>query len=278
MTQNSIGMVTKKVVAYALFACALSLGSGCAPSQKQTSASAEETQNMQKTSIDGEWTLVKLRDRPLTKGTHPADLHINRSEMSIHGSGGCNKYFGKIENLTEDQILFGRIGATRMACMDEHVEDEYLLMLDLVRAYKLSGEQLALMDDRGHTLAVMARKIEDKSAPNPRIYDMWSATHIEGEEIQAEGRPTLEINLSEMRVGGNNGCNHYMGEIKEITGKKLILGTLAGTMMLCPDMTLANAYDKAIDRVRSYQIEGLILRLYDEGHTEVLRYKKAENP
>ncbi|MDO4692349.1 MAG: META domain-containing protein [Porphyromonadaceae bacterium] len=271
-------MVTKKVVAYVLFACAMSFGGGCAPSQKQTSATTEGVQSVQKATIDGEWVLVKLRDRPLTKETHPADLHVNQSEMTIHGTGGCNKYFGKIESLTDGQIIFGRIGATRMACMGEHVEDEYLLVLDLVRAYKLNGEQLTLMDDRGHTLAVLARKIEDKSAPNPRIYDMWSATHIGGEEIQVEGRPTLEINLSEMRVGGNNGCNHYMGEIKEITGKKLILGTLAGTMMLCPDMTLANAYDKAIDKVRSYQIEGLTLRLYDEGHTEVLRYKKAETP
>ena len=62
------------------------------------------------------------------------------------GAGGCNRYFGNVEETSPGEITFGAIGSTMMSCPDEAMalEHRYHKALEGVVSYSFVAEQLAL--------------------------------------------------------------------------------------------------------------------------------------
>ncbi len=118
--------------------------------------------------------------------------------------------------------------------------------------------------------------LEKKSDPKMAIHDIWVATHINGEEIAKTNAPTLEINTTEMRVFGFNGCNNYNGQIKSIKSNTIEFGAIATTRKMCADMTISDRYDKALNETASYKKDGLTLILLNTDGNEILRFKKVD--
>lgn len=72
----------------------------------------------------------------------------------VSGFGGCNRYFGDAE-IDGDQIRFGALGSTRMACpaavMDQ--ESRFFAALELVRRWRVEPTGLLhLLDNEGATV------------------------------------------------------------------------------------------------------------------------------
>lgn len=90
----------------------------------------------------------------------------------------------------------------------------------------------------------------------------WTIETIGGEPLPDEVSVTLKF-LEEDRVGGSSGCNRLMGGY-ELTGEGLSFGTLAGTMMACPEpqMQVEQQFLGMLQQVARFQIDadgGLIL-------------------
>lgn len=123
---------------------------------------------------------------------------------------------------------------------------------------------------------------ELKKTPDSRLrlHDIWALTHISGEEIKApiDGmeRPRLEIQVSAMQAMGTDGCNGFNGGIQTLTESALVFGPLASTMMMCRDMRVTDAFNRAMVLVRHYQLEGLELILMNEDSQEILRFQKVD--
>jgi putative lipoprotein len=66
------------------------------------------------------------------------------------GFGGCNRFFASIEHAGE-RIAFGPIGATRMMCAESSMQTERNMFnaLERTRAFRIDGEVLTLLDNRG---------------------------------------------------------------------------------------------------------------------------------
>lgn len=227
-------------------------------------------------SIDGEWLAVRLRGNAVPKQVQ-MDLVINQSDRKISGRSACNRYFGQIEELSEGKIQLGSIGSTRMACPELQYEAAFFEALRSVRGYRLADERVLLLtDEAGAVVLELSRKAEGDTTANERLHDIWVATHIGSEELGKDDLPTLEINLMEMTCSGYDGCNSYMGGIKQATASALILGDMAGTLRMCHDMTVSNKFAQALNDVRSYRLDELTLHLYDAEGREVLTFKKAD--
>jgi len=114
------------------------------------------------------------------------------------------------------------------------------------------------------------------------IHDIWVLEAIEGilipkpaenEKLQT---PVLEINVTEMKVMGSDGCNRIAGAINFLDGEKLEFGNMAVTRMMCNNMEIADNFNKTLPTVRKFKKEGLNLILLNESGKEVLRLKKVD--
>ena len=99
------------------------------------------------------WTLVELGGKQFAgSGQHPVTMQFDAGGGRVSGSGGCNRYSGPyVEN--GDNLTFGALASTKMMCADIAGEDAFFAMLSKVAAFKRSGEELTLYDDRGAALA-----------------------------------------------------------------------------------------------------------------------------
>jgi heat shock protein HslJ len=110
--------------------------------------------------VNTNWRLTNLGDRVIENpvGGNPVALQLQPTNMRLTGFAGCNRMFGGYL-LNADQLKFDRVGATRMACVDESrmkLEQEYFQMLSAVARWKITGSSLELIDASGSTLASFA--------------------------------------------------------------------------------------------------------------------------
>lgn len=124
--------------------------------------------------------------------------------------------------------------------------------------------------------------VEKKSDTKLRLYDIWALETISGEEVdfidKAKGlqHPSIEFNLTDMRVIGTDGCNQFQGTIEVATNTELRLEGIFGTEMACPDMVIPQQINQALSEVRAYRIKGLNLQLLNDTGTVILRYRKVD--
>ena len=80
-----------------------------------------------------------------------------------------------------------------------------------------------------------------------------------------------------MRAVGTDGCNNFMGAIREVGTDDLAFGPLAGTRKMCPTgMDLADAYNAALQATESYRREGLTLTLLDGDGGALMTLRKVD--
>jgi heat shock protein HslJ len=95
-----------------------------------------------------EWTLVELDGAPLdlAEDERAPFLLLDLEEAHVTGSGGCNRLVGSFA-LAEDELRFGALATTRMACSEAVMEREldFLAVLARVTAYGLEERTLALL-------------------------------------------------------------------------------------------------------------------------------------
>ncbi|MBS1212690.1 MAG: hypothetical protein H6R26_1307, partial [Proteobacteria bacterium] len=97
------------------------------------------------------WRLVRmgLKEPPLTGTSATAAFQGGR----ITGSGGCNRYFARVQEAGPGEISIGPAGSTRMACPQSlmKLETDYLHRLERVRKFGFFMGKLALTYEEGRT-------------------------------------------------------------------------------------------------------------------------------
>ena len=105
--------------------------------------------------IQGEWTLQTLRGVAPAASIPLPSLQIDLKENRISGNGGCNNYFASIEHCSPTALSFSAIGATRMLCLSDNIENAYFQALQEVATYKIQANTLLLLNKQGEEIAKM---------------------------------------------------------------------------------------------------------------------------
>jgi len=101
------------------------------------------------------WKLTHLDDTPTQTAERQREAHLifAAHEQRVSGSGGCNRIAGGFE-LDGDKLRLIRLAGTMMACPDGmEQERRFLRSLARVERYKVTGDQLELLDAAGAVLA-----------------------------------------------------------------------------------------------------------------------------
>ena len=101
----------------------------------------------------GEWVLDG-------SGARPPVLRFEAGRVS--GTGGCNRFGGSYES-DGATLSFSPLAATRMACPGEAMKTEqaFFDMLGKVKAMKLEGDRLDLLDGEGKVIGRFARQVAE---------------------------------------------------------------------------------------------------------------------
>jgi heat shock protein HslJ len=80
----------------------------------------------------------------------------------VGGLGGCNRFGGRYE-LKGDDLTFSPLMTTRMACRPDMMKAEqaFFDMLGKVKAIRLEGDRLELLDGKGTVLGRFARRVAE---------------------------------------------------------------------------------------------------------------------
>jgi heat shock protein HslJ len=131
------------------------------------------------------WRLTHLGNKPVTsinaKVSPTLIFDVKASRFS--GSGGCNRISGPYTQKGES-LTFGAVLATRMACPGGimSVETELTKVLEQVKAWRMAGRTLQLMDGRSRVLARFepSSGTKDESGLPPFANKVWKVEKSTG--------------------------------------------------------------------------------------------------
>lgn len=92
------------------------------------------------------WVLRQLATEPVTvpEGGRELYLLLRADQARAEGNGGCNRFSGSFEQPTPEQLRFGNLLSTKMACPALEVEAQFMSALSKVAYYRITGDTLQL--------------------------------------------------------------------------------------------------------------------------------------
>ncbi|MEJ2321891.1 MAG: DUF4377 domain-containing protein [Gammaproteobacteria bacterium] len=149
--------------------------------------------------------------------------------------------------------------------------------------YKLSVSEEELQDvpaDASSISYLLVEVLEKTRDSKININDIWAVTAINGEPVEISNRrmrvPLIEINLSAMRVTGNDGCNNLNGKIVHFDDGVIEFGPIAVTRKMCIDMSVPDRLNAVLQQVRKYRLDNGTLFFLDTEGNELIGCKKVD--
>lgn len=93
------------------------------------------------------WKLTELNGKPFTPdSTYRKEPHIifKEKDSRVAGNSGCNNFTGTYKLNGPNGISFSQMASTRMACLNENVEPQFLKVLEMADNYYVTDSTLVL--------------------------------------------------------------------------------------------------------------------------------------
>jgi putative lipoprotein len=98
------------------------------------------------------WKLTELNGTAVTRGQNEPYLLLDPGTRRVSGSGGCNRLTGGYQ-LSGERLKLTQTVGTLMACMKGmETEQAFLKALGQVNGWRITGQQLELLDSNGKVL------------------------------------------------------------------------------------------------------------------------------
>lgn len=220
--------------------------------------------------IEGEWTIYSVRGNKVTGEERPYitfDLRAKR----FYGSNGCNIINGNLTMQAKGELILDNIISTMRMCQDAPFE--YLINLAVSDVKRYSARQegpitfLDLKGADGRTLLVLRRHNMDFLNGAWRITDL-NSTPVAGIEA------SMTINIPDLKIHGNTGCNIFNGELfidpDKINSMQFM--NLATTMKLCPQESRETEFLLGLESVETARKTGPdTIAMFDADCKEIFR-------
>lgn len=99
------------------------------------------------------WKLVRLNRQPVNLENREPFIRLN-DDFSVNGNSSCNSFNGKYELPEENKIRFSPFAMTKMACIGNSIENEFIQVFEKTSSYSVSPNKLILQDEFETSLAI----------------------------------------------------------------------------------------------------------------------------
>ena len=121
----------------------------------------------------------------------------------------------------------------------------------------------------------LVKVLETQIDPISELNGDWTFLLMNVDNIKDNFRaPTLKIDLSEMRISGNGGCNSCFGSIVNLDPTKIKFGPVGMTKKMCFEPSVEEEFGAILSKIEMYRISGEELNFFDSSGTSLLTFRK----
>lgn len=228
--------------------------------------------------IAGEWVIVSAGGKQIPSTDDMPYVTFEKSTGKFYASNGCNIVNGAYKVNANGTLSFSNTLSTMKYCGD--------LGYDALITSALAGEEpvSVKIDKVGHESFCRFYNTKGTEIMSARKHNMdflngnWLITSVGGKTIEGD-EANLFIDINELKVHGNTGCNFFNGQlfINPDKSNAIDFSNLGSTRMMCPNMEQESAILLALEETASaiQGSEGKVMLLNSAGK-ELMTITKTE--
>lgn len=219
-------------------------------------ATPEETEAAINAVLYGEWTVADVGGTAVTGDDRPYVIFdttsVNPFKLKIYANNGCNTLNGDMAVTPGGEMQKASdFLSTMMFCADAPYELGINMAFETVRKFaieKIGQDYLLYMKNASGNNVMILRK-SDISFLN----GAWAVSRIHSEAVPDSAGIKMVIDIPELRVHGNTGCNILNGSLFLDPDKQnsIQFVDLATTRMACPDGEREQRFLVALEEVET---------------------------
>lgn len=228
--------------------------------------------------INGKWIINSVNGIQ-TSGDDRPYIIFDEATKQMYANNGCNTLNAEYNISDKNLIKFNNVLSTQRYCHDAKFETEINNAISNV--YKISLTQngneyyLDFLKTDGTNLMTL------RKANLEFIDGIWKITEINGNSSKLKNKNyELALDITEMKLHGNIGCNTVNGTIllDATKNNSITFLDLRSTKMSCPDTELELEILIALESVEKYRKEDdKTLYLYDKNGKKLLELINTSN-
>lgn len=199
--------------------------------------------------LNGEWIIVRVNGQKLPQEDQMPYVTFEASTGTIYAYNGCNTINGSFK-LNGQVLELSNVAVTLMMCQDVPFENEITALLSGAGCPELTiseqgHESYLTIADKSRSLSLTARRHNMEF-----LNGQWRIAQLNGKTIN-DDEANIFIDLGELKVHGNTGCNYFNGEIYIDPSKSnsVEFGKMGLTRMACPKFEQEQAMMLALEEV-----------------------------
>jgi heat shock protein HslJ len=163
-----------------------------------------------------QWNLIELAGEPILPNDPPYLKFEQGEQDRVVGFTGCNQMSGDVELNNLNVVKFSELTMTKMACVGENIEQEFLAIFPKADAWSIAIDELSLF--QGKDLLAKFKGLPPTPEPieseSSALNGRWELDSIAGAKLAfnamyPDQKPSLILNLPAMQAEGSTSCNSY---------------------------------------------------------------------
>lgn len=195
----------------------------------------------------GQWNIVSVGATQI-KAEDNTPYIVFDGEGHFYAGDGCNVLNGGYALRSDGKMVFGSVLSTMKMCPDMEYADLIAPVFSDGSTYSIDCRKvgqdtyITLSDAQGKTVAELRRHNMEFLNGN------WRITSAEGSPIDDE-EANIFIDISELKVHGNTGCNFFNGDIyiEPSRSNAIDFSNMGLTRMACPKQSQERAIMVALE-------------------------------
>lgn len=200
------------------------------------------------TLVGGQWSVTAVGNQQINLEDNQPYIAFD-SNGRFYASDGCNILNGDYTLRTNGQMTFAHILSTMKYCPENDYAPGVNELLDEGSKYTTDCRRIGqdtylyLKNDAGKTMATLRRHNMEFLNGN------WQIVSAEGKAVKNE-EATLFVDIAELKVHGNTGCNFFNGDIyiDPSRSNAIDFSNMGLTRMACPNTDIERAIMVALER------------------------------
>lgn len=198
--------------------------------------------------IAGEWIIISAAGKTIATTDDMPYITFEKDDCKFYASNGCNIINGTYSFAKDGKLRLENVLSTMKMCPETDYEEPLTTALSGAQPLTIK------INDLGHETYL--RFFNDKGVEllSARKHNMdflngnWQITSVAGKSITDE-EATIFIDINELKIHGNTGCNFFNGVIYINPDKSnaIDFSNLASTRMACPNMEQEGAILVALE-------------------------------